>query len=90
MLVGYITVREHTLVRLQFLDQLGQVLLRIDRNSVGIQLAGQLGMILPPGNVRDLRGSEGNYIKSLVVSLVAVEVVEIPPGCSYDDHISFL
>ena len=78
LLIGDIAVGEDTFIRIQFLDQLRQVLLIVNRDAFRVELAGQLGRIGSPGNIRDLGSRKGNHFIGFIVAIVGVESCENP------------
>ena len=88
VLVGDVGVGEHALVDLELLDELGEVGLGVDRDSLRVELAGEGGRVLAVVDVGDLRRGEGHDVVVLVVAEEGVEVVEVAPRGSDDDDVA--
>src|SRR5207247_3880275 len=69
----------------QLRDELHQVLLREDGDSVGIPRAREGGRILAGLDAGDLGGGEGDDLNRWVVAENDVEVVEVSSGGSHDE-----
>ena len=62
VLVGNVAVGKHHSVNLVFGDQIFQIVLFENRNAFGIQRSGKFRRITATGNVRNLSGSECDYV----------------------------
>ena len=87
--VQNVTVREHDVIDLMLADELHQLLFRLDGDSLGIKMSGQLGRIASVIDVRNLGGGEGDDLVCGIVAIQDVEVVKIPPGGTHDEDFSF-
>ena len=85
--VGEVAVGEMDVVDLVVGDELVELGLGLDRDALGIELAGQDRGILAALDVRDLRRREGDDPVVGVVTEVGVEVVEVAPGGAHDDDL---
>src|SRR3990170_3489518 len=81
-----VTVGENDLVDALSADDIDQVALGEDWDPLGIELAGQLGRVDTPLDVRDLSGGEGDHLVILIVAEVHVEVVEVATGGPHDQY----
>jgi hypothetical protein len=84
VLVGHIRVGEDDLVDVVLADQVAELVLGVDRDSVGVELAGEERGIDAPRDVRDLRRSERDDLVVLVPAVDDVEVVEVAAGGACD------
>src|SRR3989304_1906255 len=81
-----VTVGENDLVDSLSADDIDQVALGVDRDPLGIELAGQLARVDPPLDVGDLSGREGDHLVILIVAEVHVEVVEVATCGPHDQY----
>jgi len=86
VLVGEVAVGQHDLVDLVVADDRRQLLLRQDRDAVGVVAAGQRGWVGAAGDPGDLGGGEGDHPGLRVVAEDGVEVVEVAPAGAHDHH----
>jgi len=84
--VRHVRVGEDDVVDLMLADELLEGGLGQDRNSVRIQRTGELGRILAPVDVRDLRRGEGDHLALGPVPVDEVEVVKVASGSAGDQH----
>jgi len=82
--VADVAVGKDDLVDLQLADQPVQVGLGVDRDTLRIQLACQLGRVEPALDVGNLGGGECDHLIAVVSPKEHVEVVEISPGRAHD------
>ncbi|MEJ2220620.1 MAG: hypothetical protein P8X80_07380 [Desulfobacterales bacterium] len=68
-----------------FSDQIGKFVFGMNRNTIGVKLAGKLGRIETAGDIRNLSGGEGDNIVTLVIFEIDIKIMEIPTGRSHDD-----
>ena len=87
VLVGDVAVGEMDVVDLVGGDELVELGLGVDRDALGIELAGQGRGILAAFDVRDLGGGEGDDLVVGIVAEEGVEVVEVAPGGAHDDDL---
>ena len=85
-LVADIAVGEDHRVRLEPGDQLLEIRLGVDRDSLRVSIPRQLRGVAAPGDSGNLGRREGDDFDRRVVSIGDVEVVEVPSGGSHDDH----
>ena len=71
-----------------FLDQVQKFALVIDRDTFGIQFAGQYGRILAAFDIGNLRRRESNDLYLGVVAIESVKIMEVTSGGSHNDHFS--
>ena len=83
--IGNIAISKDHHVDMLVADDLFHLVFFQDRNSVGIKVASQFGGITASGNVGDLRGSEGNYVKLRIIAKHYVEVVKISSSRTEDE-----
>jgi hypothetical protein len=88
--VRHVTVCENALVRVQFLNQLLQVLLRVNGNAVRVEASRERGRVLAAGYVGDLRRGERHDVIRGIVSVKSIEVVEVAPGGADDNYSALL
>ena len=86
VLVRHVRVREDDVVDLMLPHELLERGLGQDRNPVRIQRTGELGRILAPVDVRDLRRGEGDHLALGPVPVDEVEVVEVASGSAGDQY----
>jgi len=72
-------------------DQVEQAVVRMNRDALRIESAGQFGRISPSLDVRDLGGRKTDHPLPLIVPEIGIEVVKLPTGRTHDhdvfDHI---
>ena len=85
LLVPHVGVGEDDDVDVLTLDEVGQLGLVDDRDSLRIKAARELGRIAAPVDVGDLRRGEGDHLVARVVAEHDVEVVEVTTGRTEDD-----
>jgi hypothetical protein len=88
VLVRHVRVGEDDLVDVVALDQLLELGLGTDRDAVGVELPGQLRRVDAALDVRDLRRGERDHLELVTAAVDEVEVVEVAPGGSRDEHAS--
>ncbi len=86
VLVGDVAVGEDSLVDIVILNQLLEVVLGVDRDTVGVQIAAQLGRIRAAVDVGNLRSGERDDFVALIVAEVDVEVVKIATGSTQNQY----
>ena len=86
ILVRNIAVGKHHLLDLVLLDQALQVALRVNRDALRVQLAGQLSRVLASFDVGDLGGGEGDHLIIRIVAEEDVEIVEVASRGAHDDR----
>lgn len=90
VLVGHVGVGEDDGVDAVGGDQLFDLAFVVDRDTVGVELAGELGRVLAAVDVGDLGGGESDDLELLVVAEVGVEVMEVASGGAHDEDFFLL
>src|SRR3990172_8681744 len=65
---------------------MGELILGIDGDSLGVVRTRQFGGIAASFDIRDLGRGEGDDSRAGVLPVSNVEVMEIPPGGPHDEH----
>jgi len=86
VLMGHIGISEDDLIDLMFPDQVYQRILRHDRDTLGVQAAGQLSRVGSAFNIRNLCSRECHHLVVLVVAEIDIEVVKVAAGRAHDNH----
>jgi len=86
VLVRHVRVREDDLVHLVLADQVSELVLRVDRDSVRVEIARQERGIDAARDIRDLRRGEGDNVVFLAAPVDDVEVVEVATGRTCDEN----
>src|SRR4030042_3161340 len=83
--MGNVAVGEMDIIHCVLGDEGVEVRLGVDRDTLGVELARELGRVFAALDVRDLGGGEGDNLVGRVVAEIYVEVVEVPSGGAHDD-----
>jgi hypothetical protein len=84
--MGDIAVREDNLVNLLLLDQFGELILRVNGDSLRIKISSKFRGINSALNIGDLSRCESDDIIVRIVPEINVEVVKIASCSAHDNH----
>ena len=87
VLVRHVGVREDDLVDVVLADQVGELGLRVDRNPLRVEVAGEERWIDAACDVRDLRRSERDDLVVVTPAIDDVEVVKVAAGGARDQNL---
>ena len=83
-----VRIRKYNLGNRQIPDQFFQLLFRIDRNSLRIQVAGKLRWIDSAFYVRNLRRCKRLNLVRRVITKISIEIVEVSAGGAHDNELA--
>ena len=86
VVVVHVAVSEDHLVDLVFLDQVDEIFLGLDLDTVGISWSGQDCGVLAIVDAGDLRGGEADYLYVFAATVNRVEDVEVLARGSHDEN----
>ncbi len=87
VLVGNVGVGEYHAVHRPVPHEVGEPVLRLDRDPAWVEPAREFGGIAAAHDPRDLGGRERDHLVGVVILERDVEIVEVPAGSAHDDDL---
>jgi hypothetical protein len=87
--MGNVAIGENNLVHIIFFNQLGQLFLRIYRDSFGVISPSDTSRVYPAFNIGYLCSGKCYHLVVAIAAEIGIKIMKIPAGCSHYDYALF-